>query len=93
MWTDPIVSEVRKAGEELARKADGDLHKFFSNLKSTQKQYADRLTRLKLTIETYEGKKVQRKAEGFSIISPSYHHKITMSSRRIPRSCAPRNRS
>ena len=47
MWTDPIVSEVRKAGEELARKADGDLHTFFSNMRSAQKQYAERLTRLK----------------------------------------------
>ena len=31
MWKDPIVQEVRKAGEELARQADYDLHTFFRN--------------------------------------------------------------
>jgi hypothetical protein len=44
MWKDPIVSEVRKAGEELAREADGNLHKFFVNLKLAQKRYSKRLT-------------------------------------------------
>jgi hypothetical protein len=46
MWEDPIVSEVRKVGEELARMADGDVHTFFSNLKSAQARYKERLTRL-----------------------------------------------
>ncbi len=45
MWEDPIVSEIRKAGEDLAEKADGDLHKFFANLRKAQQEYAERLTR------------------------------------------------
>ena len=32
MWKDPIVQEVRKAGEELARQADYNLHTFFQKL-------------------------------------------------------------
>lgn len=36
-WEDPIVSEVRKAGEELAKKANYDLHTFFENLRNNAK--------------------------------------------------------
>jgi hypothetical protein len=36
MWQDPIVEEVRKAGEELARRANYDLHTFFENLRKSQ---------------------------------------------------------
>ena len=36
MWQDPIVEEVRKAGEELARRANYDLHTFFENLRKNQ---------------------------------------------------------
>ncbi len=38
MWIDPIVKEVRKAGEELAKKAKYDLHTFFQNLRDNEKK-------------------------------------------------------
>jgi hypothetical protein len=38
MWNDPIVDEVRKAGEELARQANYDLHTFCENLRQKEKQ-------------------------------------------------------
>lgn len=39
MWKDPIVEEVRKAGEELAREANYDLHTFCENLRKKEKQH------------------------------------------------------
>jgi hypothetical protein len=38
MWKDPIVQNVRKAGEELAKKANYDLHTFFQNLRNNEKK-------------------------------------------------------
>ncbi len=38
MWKDPIVQEVRKAGEELAKRAGYDLHTFFQNLRKNEKK-------------------------------------------------------
>ncbi len=38
MWKDPIVQEVRKAGEELARQADYNLHTFFQKLRKNEKE-------------------------------------------------------
>jgi len=38
MWRDPIVQEVRKAGEELAKQANYDLHTFFQNLRNNEKK-------------------------------------------------------
>lgn len=38
MWQDPIVQDVRKAGEELARQANNDLHTFFQNLRNNEKE-------------------------------------------------------
>ena len=38
MWQDPIVQDVRKAGEELAKQADYSLHKFFQNLRNNEKK-------------------------------------------------------
>ncbi len=43
MTRDPIVSEVRKAGAELAGEAGNDTHRFFENLRATQKKYKSRL--------------------------------------------------
>lgn len=43
MYEDPIVTEVRRAGKELVEQADGDLHKFFENLRKAQKKYSERL--------------------------------------------------
>lgn len=38
MWQDPIVQEVRKAGEELAKQAKYELHTFFQNLRNNEKE-------------------------------------------------------
>lgn len=38
MWEDPIVDEVRKAGEDLAKQANYDLHTFFQNLRNNEKK-------------------------------------------------------
>lgn len=38
MWEDPIVSEVRKAGEDLVKQANYDLHTFFQNLRNNEKK-------------------------------------------------------
>ena len=38
MWQDPIVQDVRKAGEELAKQANYDLHTFFQNLRNNEKR-------------------------------------------------------
>jgi len=35
---DPIVSEVRKVCEELAKQANYDLHKYFENLRNNAKK-------------------------------------------------------
>ena len=37
MWKDPIVQEVRKAGEKLAQKANYNVHIFFQNLRKNEK--------------------------------------------------------
>ena len=39
MFTDTIVKEVRKAGEELAKKANYDLHTFFKNLRENAQKH------------------------------------------------------
>jgi len=39
MSEDPIVKEVREAGEELARRANYDLHTFFQNLRNNEKKH------------------------------------------------------
>ena len=38
MWRDPIVQEVRKSGEELAKQANYDVHTFFQNLRINEKK-------------------------------------------------------
>lgn len=38
MWQDPIVKDVRKAGEMLAKEANYDLHTFFQNLRNNEKK-------------------------------------------------------
>ena len=38
MWEDSIVNEVRKAGEDLAKQANYDLHAFFQNLRNNEKK-------------------------------------------------------
>ena len=38
MWKDPIVQNIRKAGEELAKRSNYDLHIFFQNLRNNEKE-------------------------------------------------------
>ncbi len=38
MFNDPIVDETRKAGEELAKKANYNIHTFFENLRQKEKK-------------------------------------------------------
>jgi len=38
MWDDPVVKEVRRAGEQLAKDANYDLHTFFENMRESEKK-------------------------------------------------------
>ena len=49
MYEDPIVTEVRKAGQALAEQAEGDLHTFFEYLREVQQNYQDRLVQTPLS--------------------------------------------
>jgi hypothetical protein len=42
MWNDPVVKEVRKAGEQLAKDANYDLHTFFENMRESEKKRKDK---------------------------------------------------
>ena len=48
MYEDPIMTEVRNAGQTLAEQAEGDLHIFFQFLREAQKQYQERLVQAPL---------------------------------------------
>ena len=43
MLKDPIVSEIGKAGEQLAREANYDLHTFFENMRDSEKKRKDKV--------------------------------------------------
>lgn len=48
MWKDPIVQEVRKAGEELAKKSNYSLQGLFQSLRNIEKKSKVKIqTRLK----------------------------------------------
>lgn len=55
MWEDLIVQEVRKAGEDLAKRANYDLHTFFENLR-TNEQKRNSIVVSKLKDETISAK-------------------------------------
>ena len=42
---DPVVEEVRRAGEELARKAGYDLHRLCEHLREAERRHPERLAR------------------------------------------------
>lgn len=56
MWKDPIVQEARKAGEELAKKADYNIHAFFQKLRKNEK---DRLYEIPKRIAVKKRLKIQ----------------------------------
>lgn len=43
IWTDPIVDEVHKVREQLAREAGFDLRRLVARLQESQKIHGDRL--------------------------------------------------
>ena len=43
MWQDPIVKEVRKAGEELAKKTHYNLQNLLQNLRTNEKKSKARI--------------------------------------------------
>ena len=45
MWEDPIVTEVRKVREQLARQFDFDVHAIFTDLRKRQALLGSRLVR------------------------------------------------
>jgi hypothetical protein len=45
MWEDPIVTEVRKVRERLARQFDFDVHAIFADLRKRQPLPGSRLVR------------------------------------------------
>ena len=42
-YDDPIVAEVRKAGEEMAREANYDLHILCERLREAEREHPERL--------------------------------------------------
>ena len=42
IWNDPIVEEIRKAGEEMAREAGYNLHKFCERLRKLERRHPER---------------------------------------------------
>jgi len=56
MSPDPIVQEVRQAGERLAAEADNDVHRFFEMLRMAQAQYAEKLVREPIAREEASGR-------------------------------------
>ncbi len=45
-WTDPIVDEIHRIREEIAKEADYDLHKLVARLQESQKRHGERLVTL-----------------------------------------------
>ncbi len=57
MWKDPIVDEVRKAGEKLSDESGGNIQVFFSNLRLKQEKYTGCLAaKIPLTIRIVQNK-------------------------------------
>ena len=47
IWTDPIVDEIHRIRQEIAKEAGNDLHTLVLRLQESQKRHGDRLvTRL-----------------------------------------------
>jgi hypothetical protein len=46
-WTDEIVEEVRKAGDEYAAQFDYDLKRMFEDLKKREQEHPERLAKIK----------------------------------------------
>jgi len=45
--SDPVVDEVRKAGEEMAREAGFDLHTLCERLREAEQRHPERVVRLR----------------------------------------------
>lgn len=44
-YDDPVVAEVRKAGDEMAREANYDLHTLCERLREAERQHPERLVK------------------------------------------------
>ena len=45
-FEDPVVTEVRRAGEEMAREAGDDLHVLCERLRECERRHPERLVRV-----------------------------------------------
>jgi len=70
MNPDPIVKEVRKAGAKLAAEAGYDVHRFFENLRETEKEYEKRLIRGPVAKSSWKRPRRRLKAKGADLSSP-----------------------
>jgi len=57
MWDDPIVNEVRRVRDQLARKFDYDLKAIFDDIRERQKNLGDRL----IILNKNESKHIENK--------------------------------
>ena len=65
MWQDPIVKEVRKAGEELAKKNHYNIEDLFQNLRDNEKKS-------KARVASKSKEKTLRKAgQGYNVLVPA----------------------
>jgi hypothetical protein len=65
MYEDPIMTEVRSAGQLLAEEAGGDLHLFFQRLREAQKQYPDMMKLSDIPAKFYSPIRSIAKDHGF----------------------------
>jgi len=54
MRNDPIVEEVRRAGDRIARQCGYDLHKFCERMRQVQREFEDRARTAKAPIRRHE---------------------------------------
>lgn len=59
MSSDPIVQEVREAGQRLASEAGNDVHRFFDKLRKAQSGYGKPLVREPVPHDETSGRTTQ----------------------------------
>ena len=50
-FDDPIVAEVRKAGDEIFREANYDIHTVCERLREAERQHPERLAKIPVSAE------------------------------------------
>ena len=74
MRKDPIIEEVRKAGENLARDAGYNVHSFFNLLREREKLHAARIVSL-VTTKNHADKYSKAKATAYAQNGVEYNGK------------------